>query len=165
MCGVVGCGLAPGSAAEVLRLRDGVAPPGCRQFAALALGGIRLGMAILGSCWFIELEVVGARAQWPTRVRSSVRFKEWSYMPLQWPLAMPPHCEPQIRSSCFDILSWFLSKVGSCYVLSKLEAYRFLSVTDSFGRVVFLVSLTATSSVRPSLTSQHLTGLFELHAV
>lgn len=40
-----------------------------------------------------------------------------------------------------------------------------LSVTDSFGRVVFLVSLTATSSVRPSLTSQHLTGLFELHAV
>lgn len=126
-----------------------MAPPGCRQFAALALGGIRLGMAILGSCWFIELEVspswlgvcwwillpwklvvgwssqvVGARAQWPTRVRSSVRFKEWSYMPLQWPLAMPPHCEPQIRSSCFDILSWFLSKVGSCYVLSKLEAYR-----------------------------------------
>ncbi|KAG5377610.1 hypothetical protein IGI04_025452, partial [Brassica rapa subsp. trilocularis] len=100
-------------------------------------------------------------------------------MPFQWPLAMPPHCGPQIRSSCFDILSWFLSKVGSCYVLSKLEAYRLelcpcsyfchcagnLSVPDSFGRVVVLVSLTATSSVRPSLTYQHLTGLFELHVV
>ncbi|KAF3550295.1 hypothetical protein DY000_02009407 [Brassica cretica] len=96
--------------------RDGVAPPVRRQFAALVLGGIRLGMAILSSRWFVELEVspswlgvcwwillprqwvvgwsthlVGARAQWPTRVRSSVRFKEWSSMPLQWLLAMPPH--------------------------------------------------------------------------
>ncbi|KAF2581297.1 hypothetical protein F2Q68_00006101 [Brassica cretica] len=148
------------------RVVDRVAPPVRRQFAALVLGSIRLGMTILGSRWFVELEVspswfgvcwwillprqwvvcwstqvVGARAQWPTRV--------------------------------------------SCYVLSKLEAYRLglcpcsffvialasdgsnitnfsLSVPDSFGRVVVLVSLTATSSVRPSLTSQHLTGLFEL---
>ncbi|KAF2593981.1 hypothetical protein F2Q70_00043059 [Brassica cretica] len=205
MCGVVGCGLAPGSAplqrcfvsgglsvslglrrggraggissgfSMSVSGRDGVAPPGRRQFAALVLGGIRLGMAILGSRWFVELEVspswlgvcwwillprqwvvgwstqvVGARAQCPTRVRSSMSVKEWSSMPLQWPLAMLPHCGPQIRSLCSDILSWFLSKlIGS----------------DSFGRVVVLVSLTATSSVRSSLASQHLTGLFELHVV
>ncbi|KAF3510686.1 hypothetical protein F2Q69_00008924 [Brassica cretica] len=184
MCGVVGCGLAPGIAplqrcfvsgglsvflglrrggrtggisfgfALSVSGRDRVAPPVLRQFAALVLGGIRLGMTILGSRWFVELEVppswfgvcwwillprqwvvcwstqvVGARAQWPTRVRSSVRFKEWSSMPLH------------------------------CYVLSKLEAYRLglcpcsffvialasdgsnitnfsLSVPDSFGRLV-----------------------------
>lgn len=47
---------------------------------------------------------------------------------------------------------------------SKITNFS-LSVPDSFGRVVVLVSLTATSSVRPSLTSQHLTGLFELHVV
>ena len=117
--------------------------------SVLVLGGIRLGMVILGSRWFVELEVspswlgvcwwillprqwvvgwstqvVGARAQCPTPVRSSVSVKEWSSMPLQWPLAMPPHCGPKIRSSCSDILSWFLSKVSSCYVMSKLEAYH-----------------------------------------
>ncbi|KAF3524743.1 hypothetical protein F2Q69_00047236 [Brassica cretica] len=195
MCGVVGCGLAPGSAplqrcfvsgglsvslglrrggraggilsgfSMSMSGRDRVAPSGRQQFAALVLGGIRLGMAILGSRWFVELEVspswlgvcwwillprqwvvgwstqvVGARAQCPTRVRSSVSVKEWSSMPLQWPLAMPPHCGPKIRSSCSDILS-------------------------CFGPVVVLVSLTATSRVRSSLTSQHLTSLFELHVV
>ncbi|KAH0873209.1 hypothetical protein HID58_070571, partial [Brassica napus] len=170
MCGVVGCGLAPGSAplqrcfvsgglsvslglrrgglaggissgfSMSMSGRDGVAPPGRQQFAALVLGGIRLGMAILSSRCFVELEVVGARAQCPTRVRSSVSVKEWSSMPFQWPLAMPPHCGPKIRSSCSDILS-------------------------CFGPVVVLVSLTATSRVRSSLTSQHLTGLFELHVV
>ncbi|KAL0804769.1 hypothetical protein Bca101_097259 [Brassica carinata] len=164
MCGVVGCGLAPGSAplqrsifksqissgfSMSMSGRDGVAPPGRQQFAALVLGGIRLGMAILGSRWFVELEVspswlgvcwwillprqwvvgwstqvVGARAQCPTRVRSSVSVKEWSSMPLQWPLAMPPHCGPKIHSSCSDILNWFLSKISSCYVMSNLEAYH-----------------------------------------
>ncbi|CAN7057690.1 unnamed protein product, partial [Brassica rapa subsp. trilocularis] len=73
------------------------------------------------------------------------RFKRWSSMLLQWPLARLPHLRFFSTRSLFRGL-------GCCSTNFSL------SVLGNYGRLVVLVSLATSLNARSSITSQHHIG-------